>query len=272
MLERLLEPLRADPVGSALLFDFDGTLSPTVDDPADARLAVGFGPRLAQLGAAYRTVAVVSGRPVSFLSTQLPGGIVLSGQYGLERFDEGGVIHRHPGVGAVDIDATVAALVERGVDPTAIEPKGLSLTVHFRTRPAEEVLIREAVEAVGRTHGLVAHEAKRSVELRPGVDVDKGVVVHELADGAAGVLYVGDDLGDLPAFAALSRLRADGVTTVGIAVAGPEAPAALLDVADVAVTGTAGVGELLSVLASVVPPPSSRPPSPPPSPRSSPRS
>ena len=37
LLDDLIRPLREDPARSALLFDFDGTLSPTVPDPDDAR-------------------------------------------------------------------------------------------------------------------------------------------------------------------------------------------------------------------------------------------
>jgi trehalose 6-phosphate phosphatase len=63
------------------------------------------------------------------------------------------------------------------------------------------------------------------------------------------VCFVGDDNGDLPAFAALDRLRAGGATTLAVAVAGPETPEAVVAAADVAVDGPAGALALLEVLA-----------------------
>ena len=61
----------------------------------------------------------------------------------------------------------------------------------------------------GRT-GLVAHAARRSVELRPPVSADKGTVVRTLTAGRPSACFLGDDAGDLPAFAELDRLGYDG--------------------------------------------------------------
>ena len=72
LLARLLAPLRSEPSRSVLLFDFDGTLSPTVTDPAAARPADGAVDLLLALAERYRTVGVVSGRPASFLEPILP--------------------------------------------------------------------------------------------------------------------------------------------------------------------------------------------------------
>ena len=52
-----------------------------------------------------------------------------------------------------------------------------------------------------------------SVELHPPVDIDKGTVVADLAADADSALYAGDDVGDLPAFAALDALAARGGAT-----------------------------------------------------------
>jgi trehalose 6-phosphate phosphatase len=79
-----------------------------------------------------------------------------------------------------------------------------------------------------------------SRELVPPVDTDKGVVVTALAAGLEAVCFMGDDVGDLPAFAALRRLRAKGVDTLAVAVRGPEAPTALLAEADLVVDGPTG--------------------------------
>ena len=59
----------------------------------------------------------------------------------------------------------------------------------------------------------------------------------------------GDDIGDLPAFHALQTLRAEGRSTCGVAVRSSEVPRELLEIADRAVDGQAGVRSLLEDLA-----------------------
>ncbi|MCB0976433.1 MAG: trehalose-phosphatase [Acidimicrobiales bacterium] len=250
LLIRWVEPLRADPSSSVLLFDFDGTLSPTVPDPASARLADGAVNLLTDLVGVYRTVGVLSGRPLSFLTAHFPSGVVLSGQYGLEVRDADGTVRFEPGVSAEAIVAASDGLRVLGIDPSALEPKGLTLTVHYRRKPDQEPAIRAAAAEVAQRLGLVLHDAKQSIELRPPVAVDKGTVLDHLADGASAVLYVGDDLGDVPAFDALERLHTSGVATVGVAVDGPELPAEVRSRVDLVVDGVDGVVDLLGILAS----------------------
>lgn len=246
----LIAPLRADPARTALLFDFDGTLSPTVTDPAAARPATGATGLLADLVGRYRTVAVVSGRPITFLAGLVPDGVVVSGQYGLERRDADGVVTVHAGVDADAVRGAEADLLADGLPAEVLEPKGLTLTVHYRNRPEDEARIRTAVDRVAGERDLAVHDAKQSVELRPHVEVDKGSEVRDLAAGATAVLYVGDDVGDLPAFAAVRALAATGIAAATVGVDGPELPAEVRAAVDVTVDGTAGVVELLARLAA----------------------
>jgi trehalose 6-phosphate phosphatase len=96
------------------------------------------------------------------------------------------------------------------------------------------------------------------VELLPPVAMNKGRVVEELAAPVDAVCFVGDDTGDLPAFAALERLRSAGKKTAGVGVRSPEQPEALRGVVDWFVDGPSGVVELLGALARGRPPSSGR--------------
>lgn len=241
--------LRADPATTALLLDFDGTLSPIVDVPGAARPVDGAVEALGSLAARYGVVAAVSGRPVAFLAEHLPGALALSGLYGLETVVDG-VAAVRPGVDEWRpvVAEAVASAEAAGLDGVVVEAKGLSVTLHFRTRPqAAAAVTRLAADLAART-GLLARPAKMSIELHPPVTSDKGVAVRELADGFRTVLYVGDDLGDLPAFAALADLRAAGVTTVSVAVATPELPDEVRRSVDLLVDGPAGTVDLLRSL------------------------
>lgn len=88
------------------------------------------------------------------------------------------------------------------------------------------------------------------LELRPP-GMDKGVAlskyIREL--GAESVLYAGDDLGDLPAYAAVDKLRSDG--TPGLLVcSGSEEVTELSERSDVVVDGPEGVVRLLHAIAT----------------------
>ncbi len=240
-----------DPAATVLLFDFDGSLSPIVDDPAAARPAEGVVPLLEVLAARYRRVGVVSGRPLAFLEAHLPESVDLSGSYGLEA-RVGGAAIADPQVEpwrpiVAEAAARFAADGPPGIN---VESKAVSLTVHFRTVPEAGPEVERVAERIAAATGLEARAAKMSVELHPPVHADKATAVIGLADGAQGVLYLGDDLGDLPAFDALDVLASAGVATVRAVVESEELPDALRAGADLVVPGTDGVLDLLALLAA----------------------
>ncbi|HWG73136.1 MAG TPA: trehalose-phosphatase [Acidimicrobiales bacterium] len=248
-----IRPFLADPERAAVLTDFDGTLAPIVDDPDQAVALPGAAEVLRRLVERYGAVGVVSGRPVSYLQERLPAlpGVCLAGLYGLERSVADGEVEVHPEAAqwqeAVDEAATTAdAEAPAGV---RVERKGLAVTLHVRTAPQHAAWIGDFAQRQAAATGLQVHPGRRSVELRPPVDADKGTVVADLAAGWSAVCYLGDDRGDLPAFVCLERLRREGVTTLAVAVASAEAPAELLAAADLVVDGPAGALAVLEALA-----------------------
>lgn len=244
-----LRPLLADPSHSAVMTDFDGTLSPIVDDPAQAAPLPGVVEVLGRLTRRFALAGVVSGRPVAYLVDRLGPDLWLSGLYGLERWRDGARVEV---AGAEEWRSVVVDAVARAESALGrgVESKGLSLTLHFRDRPERRDEVRAWAEAEAERSGLLMREARASVELHPPVDTDKGTEVEAAGQGMAAVCFLGDDLGDLAAFAALDRLAAGGASTVRVAVTSDEAPPELLDRADVVVDGPAGALSLLEALAS----------------------
>jgi trehalose 6-phosphate phosphatase len=232
-----------------VLVDFDGTLAPIVTDPAAARPEPGATAVLERLAGRYGLVAVISGRPVEFFTDLLPASVVRAGLYGLQVVRDG-VREDHPASGAWRqvIDDVVASAAASGPEGMHVEPKGLSLTLHYRAHPEIEPAVRAWAAAQAARSGLELRDARRSVELHPPIDADKGTVVDELAGGHDPVLFVGDDVGDLPAFDALDRLAAAGTTVVRGAVAGPEARQELVARADVTFSAPGDVVSFLEVL------------------------
>jgi trehalose 6-phosphate phosphatase len=250
---QLLQPFRAAAADALVALDFDGTLSPIVEDPGSARPLDGVPGSLDRLSRAVGEVAVVSGRPLEFLERWFPepSGVTLVGLYGLE-VRRHGERHDHESSGVWrETMADVAGLARlQGPPDMDVELKGLSITLHYRRHPDIADQVGAWAEQIARPAGLRVRPAKMSVELHPPIDEDKGTVLERLAGDHAGpVLFAGDDLGDLPAFDRLDGLERAGRTVLRVAVDGPEVPAELRERADLLVADPAGVSALVDELA-----------------------
>ena len=190
--------------------DYDGTLSPIVENPEAARpQQESVGALRSLAGLHETTTAVISGRALRDLATlsRLPAEVHLVGSHGSE-FDIG-FVH------ALDGDARKlhrrieAALDELTADTEGVqlEVKPASIAVHVR-RAAPEVAQRvlDAVRSGPCTwDGVQVTEGKAVVELAV-VQTDKGhaldVLRHQV--GATAAMFVGDDVTDEKAFARLA--------------------------------------------------------------------
>jgi trehalose 6-phosphate phosphatase len=251
--EQLLAALVAARPTLALFTDFDGTLSPIVTDPGAARPAPGAVEALAALVPRCRRVAVLSGRPLAYLDPLVPAAVDIGALYGLEQRIGGRWAERadaEPWRAVVAEAARSAGARFAAVPGVVVEPKGLSMTVHFRSAPQAAPDVAAWADEVASATGLEPRTAKASVELHPPVPTDKGALLAAWSVGAGTVAYFGDDLGDLPAFDALAGLAAAGTTTLAVAVGGPETPPEVLSRADVTLDGPGDVARLLQALAA----------------------
>jgi trehalose 6-phosphate phosphatase len=246
--------------------DFDGTLSPIVDDPEQAHIHPEAGEVLADLAAQVRAVAVVTGRParqaLDLGGLEAVGNAIgesgrelfVLGQYGNERWTstDRRVISPKPPRGLATFMGGLPRLLREGDASGAwIEEKGLAVAVHTRRlddpKAAFERLLPVLTEAA-RRNGLEVEPGRAVIEVRaPGMH--KGAAVRTLTQelGARGFVFCGDDLGDLEAFKAVEELR--GKEFAGLLVcSGSEEQGALAELADVVVDGPAGVLELLREL------------------------
>lgn len=254
-----LAPFLAHPDRAGILTDFDGTLAPIVADPTASRPLPEAVDALHHLARSYRRVAVVSGRPAGFLATHLQlaerrhgageagEGLVAVGLYGLEMADGDQVTTDPRALEWLPVVEAVALLAdEHAPADVLVERKGLSVTLHYRTAPHAAGWVAQWAAAQVEQTGLVRHPARMSEELRPPLPVDKGTVVAGLAQGLDAVCFLGDDSGDLPAFAVLDGLARDhGVATLKVGVRSEEAPPELMEAADVVVDGPLGALDVL---------------------------
>jgi trehalose 6-phosphate phosphatase len=174
------------------------------------------------------------------------------GLYGLERSGRDGTIkpERAAERWRSAVEAAASRLASAAPTGVVVEPKGLAVTVHWRRAPEAGAWAQAAATDEAARTGLRAHPGRMSVELRPDVAIDKGTVTRQLTAGCSAACYVGDDLGDLPAFAALADLaRHEGKATVSIAVVDDESAPEVLEAADLTVNGPAEALQVLTWLA-----------------------
>ncbi|MDR7521785.1 MAG: bifunctional alpha,alpha-trehalose-phosphate synthase (UDP-forming)/trehalose-phosphatase [Armatimonadota bacterium] len=205
----------------ALLVDFDGTLAPLVDRPAQAALPPLTRALLARLARRPQClVAVISGRALPDLRERVGlKDVIYVGNHGFELAGPGWAAERkEAGEVRVLIAACSRRLRERlrGIRGAIVEDKGLTASVHYRLvdRDRVEAVRQIVLGEIGRAPPgkLVLRRGKMVLEIRPAVDWHKGHAARWLLDHVVGgdwpvrcaVVYAGDDRTDEDAFLALA--------------------------------------------------------------------
>lgn len=200
--------------------DFDGTLSPIVNNPADARALPAGSAALLDLAALPDTfVALVSGRALDVLRelSGMPDSVHLVGSHGAE-FNTGFTQTVDTALLAEIVDSLTE--IANRYPGAAVETKPASAALHVRNASAAdgEAALAAAREA-GKQWAAEPTEGKAVLEFAV-VTTNKGSAIDVLRerDDATAVVFLGDDVTDEKAFA---RLR-DG--DVGVKVGpGPSA-------------------------------------------------
>jgi trehalose 6-phosphate phosphatase len=177
------------------------------------------------------------------------------GQYGNERWSatEQRIRSPRPPAGLASFERELPQVLRgAGAADAYVEEKGLAVAVHTRRMDdpagAFERLVKP-IAALAERHRLTIEPGRNVIEIRSG-DMHKGQAVRAFVaeQEATGVVFGGDDLGDVEAFEAVRSLRADGLPGLVVCSASHEQPD-LVRLADVVVDGPAGVVDLLGSLA-----------------------
>ncbi|MEH0471135.1 trehalose-phosphatase [Streptomyces sp. B21-097] len=260
-----LDAIVARPSAALVALDFDGTLAPIVENPEDARAHPGAVPALAALAPRIAAVAVITGRPAEvavrhggFAGAEGLAHLAVLGHYGAERWDaRTGALSApapHPGVAAVRAELPAVLAAAGDLPGIWVEEKGgRAVAVHTRRADDPQAAfdaLRAPLTDLATRHGLIVEPGRMVLELRPpGIDKGVALLEHVRETGAGSVLYAGDDLGDLPAFAAVEKLRSEGVPGL-LVCSGSAEVGELAERADLVVDGPGGVVELLRALAA----------------------
>jgi trehalose 6-phosphate phosphatase len=261
-LERLLEPLRADPGRSAILSDIDGTIAPIVPSPKDAAVPQATRELLRELARRYALVACLSGRRA--LDARNVVGVdelAYSGNHGFELLLPGdSEVRPDPSLDGHEADAVgfIEGLDRERLERAGIrtEDKGAIIALHWRgaaNEGAAEALAHE-IASDAEWQGLVPHQGRKVLEIRPNVAINKGIAVAALipARPVDAALYAGDDRTDIDAFTALRTLKEDGklAAIACVAISSDESPPEVAAAADLVVQGPQGFVTVLEALAA----------------------
>ncbi|WP_200244484.1 trehalose-phosphatase [Lamprobacter modestohalophilus] len=201
----------------ALFLDYDGTLTPIVERPADAQLSHSMR-RALRDAAEQMPLAVISGRDLDDVSALVGiDSLIYAGSHGFDIRGPDLRMELPEGIDALDALQQAADRLEARLADVAgvrIERKRFAVAIHVRQVADEDLpQVREAVDQTRRSlDGLRQTGGKRLFELRPDVDWDKGQALRWLLSelGLEGPdvlpLYLGDDDTDEDAFRALRRL------------------------------------------------------------------
>ncbi len=203
-----------------LCSDFDGTLAPIVSEPLVAGLSAPVRDVLQKLANHERiSLTIVSGRELANLRKCVGiRGAIYAGNHGLEISGDGFFFIEPTAASCIDRLEKLAADLRRRLQhiPGAIvEDKGLTLSIHDRlVAEAARAEVLHIVCASLRNMRLPFKltTGNRVHEVRPPVEWNKGAAVRWINERVAApgslTVYIGDDMTDEDAFAALP----DGVT------------------------------------------------------------
>lgn len=259
----VLARFRADPRASGIMTDFDGTISEIVPDYSGARIIAEARDVLSRLAAVY-PLYVVSGRRAEDVAALVGlDNVVYLGVHGLEWMDPGGAAQPDPevaGYAASIREAAELLLAAPEISKYSLVLEDKAWTVGIHWRPAveaggdEQVLEDIARTLAGRVAdrlGLKIYGGRKVVEIRPPLEANKGTGVEHFIrrDGLDRCLYIGDDRTDVDVFRLFERLeRESDFRGLRVAVASPEAPAELLEFAEITLPSPASVAPFLTPL------------------------
>jgi trehalose 6-phosphate phosphatase len=203
-----------------ICLDFDGTLTPLQDEPSQVSLTPHMQRALRGLTEQPGLyLAVISGRERADLQSRLRmPGLIYAGNHGLEISGEG-ILFIEPNAAASSdlIKAFAEELRGRlqGIPGAIVENKGLTLSIHYRmVAESDAEQVRKLLHAAlaGTDHPFQLACGNKVYDIRPRVYWNKGSAVgwikEQLGKPDLLVVYVGDDVTDEDAFAALP----DGIT------------------------------------------------------------
>jgi trehalose 6-phosphate phosphatase len=260
--DRLLELARIGPM--ALYTDIDGTISPIASTPDGAQLYPGAADALHSIRAAGVRVVAITGRAAEDAKRMVGlDDIDYAGNHGFEMLTTAGsIVSEEVIAGSLAVQTAMAEIVARASelpDGTLVEDKVFTGSVHYRLTPDPEkasLILRSVLSEIAARHGIALTGGRLIFELRPKLDINKGVFaandirLHHIKTA----VFLGDDITDVDGFRAIRALRDSGKIVGGfsVAVCASESLAAVIANSDFQIDGVPKMVQELTLFAAVL--------------------
>ncbi|MFC1898827.1 trehalose-phosphatase [Chloroflexota bacterium] len=201
----------------AIFLDYDGTLTPIVDDPAEAKISENTREIIRRLAKQY-SVAIVSGRDLADVRKMVGiEELTYAGSHGFDIVGPG-LQYRDQEHGKSFLPAFDRAEKDlekelEGISGVRVERKLFAIAVHYRQvdRAKLDELEKKFDAVLSRYPELRKTGGKEIFELRPNIEWDKGKALSSMLESlyidTSRVLpvYIGDDETDEDAFQAINK-------------------------------------------------------------------
>ncbi len=207
-----------DPKNTVFFFDYDGTLSPIVNDPAKAVIGEQTRDLLHQL-AKESPVAIVSGRDMDDIREFIQlDNLIYAGSHGFRISGPDGLYMEHPRGSELlpmldEMEQKLRAGLGSEFPGVEVERKHYAIAVHYRNASGEAGReVRNLARKLARENPhFKTGSGKKIIEIKPSLDWHKGKaiewIMQELGYSLTGkmkAMYTGDDITDEDAFKALA--------------------------------------------------------------------
>lgn len=212
--DSIIQKLIPDNKRLMLFFDYDGTLSPIVNDPDDATLHPAM-KHVLEICSSMFIVGIVSGRDADDVIKRVGiDGIIYAGNHGLTIRGPGNLVMDHEEAHEIlpalaEIEGKLYIDFIGGPKGVQIERKKYSITVHYRNVMDETVGIIESKTSkiISGYEKVKTEKGKKNIEIKPDVDWNKGKAIKWILekmgkwkDPDVFPVFIGDDITDEDAF------------------------------------------------------------------------
>ncbi|KAH7578044.1 hypothetical protein JRO89_XS01G0333300 [Xanthoceras sorbifolium] len=209
----------ADGKKLVLFLDYDGTLSPIVNDPNRAFMSDAMRSAVREAASLFPT-AIVSGRSIDKVNDFVKlENVVYAGSHGMDiSTPSASLKHQDEGHQIQSVDEQIIEVLEKKIKPikgAMVEDNRFCVSVHYRRVNQEDVdTLKEMVHSTVKAYpNFRISGGKMVMEIRPSINWNKGRALEYLLDTFGFnsssdflPLYIGDDKTDEDAFEVIQGL------------------------------------------------------------------
>ncbi|HZH74028.1 MAG TPA: trehalose-phosphatase [Mariniphaga sp.] len=201
-----------------LFLDYDGTLTPIVQNPDDAVISEEMKNVLKDCASVF-TVAAVSGRDMDDLQQKIGlNELIYAGSHGFRISGPDGLYHEHEKTREIlplldQFEKDLQLEFNNKIKGVQFERKRYAIAIHYRNASMEDYpeIKKKVIKLLQGSESLKMDEGKKIIEVKPAIEWDKGKAVLWILEKLGLTdknkyipIYIGDDTTDEDAYKSLT--------------------------------------------------------------------